>query len=324
MRRIVFLAIFGVILATPSCAGDTFRPDAVTPTGAAHTCIGFYPEAEREAHVGGVVSLAFHIMPAGTVSNVVVTKSSGNENLDDAAKICVRTWRYAPVLKQGTAVEASWSAEVEWQVKAIAPIGPLPVLVEQDAACQHYPWWAKKDHIEGNAKLTFTVAPDGSVGGIVVDKSSGNGELAGAALQCLKSQKYRPHSGGDTPKAAHAVVTWSTLGRPYSVNWKFDGVTTETLEATSQLKSGVITCLGGASGRADLASGFAGATTIWVSYDRGELDAVSVLGSSGNDALDRFAVGCFKSQPENPQRAHIMRHVHTSKFLVIWQLYIHS
>jgi TonB family protein len=198
------------------------------------------------------------------------------------------------------------------------------VLVEKAEDCLHYPWWAKKDHVEGNAKLSYSVAPEGSVSDVAITKSSGNADLDAGAVACVKSLKYRPHSAGDVTKSLKAEVTWSLLAHgPYQVNWRFAGSITETVEATQQLTNAVIQCLRGASGRTDFASGLLAVTGIWVQYDRGEVSSVSVLLSSGNDALDRFAVDCFKSQPADPERARLMRHVRTSKFAVVWPLYAH-
>jgi hypothetical protein len=42
----------------------------------------------------GATELAFRIMPDGTMKDAVVTHSSGDQSIDDLAKLCITTSRY--------------------------------------------------------------------------------------------------------------------------------------------------------------------------------------------------------------------------------------
>jgi len=297
---------------------------SATPIGV-HSCAGFYPEAAREAHIGGVAAMAFKITPMGTVSEVSVTRSSGNGDLDDAAKSCVRTWRYAPVLEDGKAITVTWNVEVGFKPEAPAPDG-LPVLIEQDrSACLHYPFWAQRHHAEGNATVNYNVATDGGVTDIVVAKTSGDKDLDEAAKACIASFKFRPLPAGSAAKPVSAQAIWSYLEHgPSMVRWTYIGTTTATLEAGREIRQGVEACLKNAAGHAEFASGLNGATSLWLRYTRGTIGSVSVLGTSGNDALDHYATECFREEAKDPARADALPHRGTGLFKIIWRQFVPS
>jgi TonB family protein len=321
MFRLLLGAIMAALLALPAGAEDLVRPATVTPIGAPHSCNGFYPEAARLARIEGVTTLAFHIDVNGTVRHVSISKSSGNEDLDDAASSCVRTWRYAPTLKDGKPIEVAWSADTEWRVKEVPPPAPMPVVTERNDSCMHYPFWAKRDDAEGTASIKFAISADGHPSDVFLSKPSGNEDLDKAATECVKSMRF--HVPDNAVHQVSATATWSTLGRPKAINWHFEGfLGSEQAEAMTELAVGIIQCLRGAAGRSEFSSGLGGRTMVWMTYHRGEIDAVSVLRSSGNDALDRFAVECFKNAPPDPDRAHLLRHVGRAIFPVQWSRYL--
>ncbi|MDR3526579.1 MAG: TonB family protein [Rhizomicrobium sp.] len=321
MFRLLLGAVLAALLALPAAAEDIFRPATVTPVGTPHSCNGFYPAAARLAHIEGVTTLAFHIDPNGAVRHVSISKSSGNEDLDDAAASCVRTWRYAPTLKDGKPIEVAWSADTEWRVRETPAPALMPVLTERDDSCMHYPFWARRDGAEGTASVEFTITADGHPSEISLGKPSGNEDLDKAALECVKSMRFRvPDS------AAHAVsatATWSILGHSKALQWRLKGfLGSEQMEAITELAAGVVQCLKGVAGHSEFASGLSGTTVVWTTYHRGEIDAASVLRTSGNDALDHFAVECFKSAPPDADRAHALRHVGKAIFPVKWSRYL--
>ncbi len=323
MFRLLLSAILASLLALPAAAEDMFRPATVIPIGAPHACNGFYPEAARLAHVEGVTALDFHIDVNGAVSHVRVAKSSGSEDLDDAAASCVRTWRYIPTLKDGKPVEVLWSAETEWRVPAAPPPPPAPLttLTERDNDCFHYPFWPERKHIGGTATVKFSISADGLPGDVVLSKESGNADLDKAALECVNSMRFRVPDA--TKHMASATATWSTLGRPKAVHWQFVGfLGSEAMETITELRTGIKQCLKGMASHSEFSSGFGGTTVIWATYDRGKIDEVSVLRSSGNDPLDRFAVECFKSEPPDEDQVHTLRHIGKVIFEIRWSRYL--
>jgi protein TonB len=63
-----------------------------------------YPEDAWRARIQGRVVLKVTVEGSGTVSDVAVHASSGSSSLDDAALTTVRTWRFEPARRRGTAV----------------------------------------------------------------------------------------------------------------------------------------------------------------------------------------------------------------------------
>jgi len=106
----------------------TYIKWSIPPTGTAagrlaglpHTC-GNYPRAEWAQGIEGSTTLHFHIMVDGSVSDITVAQSSGNDHLDEAAVQCARHWSYRPALQNGAPVEVGWMATVTWR-----KLGPPP------------------------------------------------------------------------------------------------------------------------------------------------------------------------------------------------------
>lgn len=79
-------------------------------------CRDDYPFFARILDHEGTTELAFVVVADGTVSQVKVTKSSGYDGLDDAAKDCVRKWHYRPALKDNVLVDAPMTVKVNWNL----------------------------------------------------------------------------------------------------------------------------------------------------------------------------------------------------------------
>lgn len=68
-------------------------------------CSRFYPDAARLRSEQGQIILSYRIATDGGVKNVVVTQSSGHDDLDAAAVACVSHWRYQIASQNGKPVE---------------------------------------------------------------------------------------------------------------------------------------------------------------------------------------------------------------------------
>ena len=92
---------------------QTLKPVSVrTPPSAtgrgAHTPLPEYPSAARRAGEAGTVTLTCYVSEAGRCGEVSVVRSSGFENLDEAAIAEVRrNWRFVPAKENGKPV-AAW------------------------------------------------------------------------------------------------------------------------------------------------------------------------------------------------------------------------
>ena len=67
-----------------------------------------YPMVARQRHWEGLVMLRVYITADGHAAQVVVQRSSGHEQLDEAALEAVKNWRFIPA-KRGEFAEASWA-----------------------------------------------------------------------------------------------------------------------------------------------------------------------------------------------------------------------
>lgn len=318
------MAAVAVVMVLSGANAESPAPTTSVTSVGTHTCEGFYPEAARQAQIGGVIGMAFKITPTGTVSEVAVVRSSGNGDLDEAAKSCVRTWRYLPAQENGKPVAAAWNVEVVFKPEPPALVAGaelLPVMIEQDRkVCMQYPFWALRHHAEGNTDIAYTVVPDGSVSGITVTKTSGDKDLDDAAKACVNSFKFRPLPAGTAPKPASAKATWSYIEHGIShVWWAYGGTTTASLEAGRTLRGAVDACLKKAAGHAEFASGFDGTTMILLHYVRDTIKGVSVLQSSGNDGLDRLAADCFRSEAKDHTNVEAGRRDGFGTFSIVWR-----
>jgi TonB family protein len=83
-------------------------------------CRDRYPFFARLFGREGVSELAFTVRADGSVGDLKVAKSSGYDSLDDAAKACVRHWRYRPAIKDNVLVDAPMRVSVVWSLSAPA------------------------------------------------------------------------------------------------------------------------------------------------------------------------------------------------------------
>jgi TonB family protein len=79
-------------------------------------CRDDYPFFARLLGREGTTELSFQVLADGTVSGVNVSKSSGSDRLDDAAKDCVAKWHYRPAVKDGELVDTPMTVKVGWSL----------------------------------------------------------------------------------------------------------------------------------------------------------------------------------------------------------------
>jgi TonB family protein len=58
---------------------------------------------------------SFTIKTDGSLTDVAVKSSSGNETLDQMGAACVLRWHYKPGMKDGKPVETPWQAQIIWK-----------------------------------------------------------------------------------------------------------------------------------------------------------------------------------------------------------------
>jgi protein TonB len=76
-----------------------------------------YPRLSRRLAEQGTVELRLRVLADGTVGEIVVTRSSGFERLDEAAREGVRVWRFRPATSDGVAVDSDFVHRVTFRIE---------------------------------------------------------------------------------------------------------------------------------------------------------------------------------------------------------------
>lgn len=96
-RREAAVAVCDQILdSVPSSKSATILPSIRNPQEALRTIEEAYPSELRRKGVGGEVSLSMLIDSTGMVAASRVVRSSGDEDLDSAAVMAARDFRFSP------------------------------------------------------------------------------------------------------------------------------------------------------------------------------------------------------------------------------------
>lgn len=75
-----------------------------------------YPNIARREHWEGKVTLRIQVSADGSVDGVSVQRSSGHEELDDAALAAVKKWRFMPAKRGSTSVSSSVLVPIDFNL----------------------------------------------------------------------------------------------------------------------------------------------------------------------------------------------------------------
>jgi len=184
------------------------KPASTRPSDDLGTCDRYLPVnfALPSAVVTTLVSL--HISPAGDVSNVAITRSSGNRDLDKAALACASGLHLAPVLAAGEPIDVVLVGGVFWGSRSHSLGFPSPS-GEPNLCNDAYPPLAIRLNQEGTTAVSVRVATDGSVQNPVVTQSSGYAALDQASLKCVASYRYFPATQNGQPVAIDRTLNFA-------------------------------------------------------------------------------------------------------------------
>ena len=105
-----------IVQAPPSPPAPTVAVSSPVGIGKAHECGSkFYPDAAQRLHEQGTTTVSFTVTADGEVTDPTIAKSSGHDDLDQAALPCVMTWKYKPAIQEGKPITAQWQANVVWK-----------------------------------------------------------------------------------------------------------------------------------------------------------------------------------------------------------------
>lgn len=172
----------------------------------------YFPSAALERDSAGSVVLRVIVNKEGAVDHAVVSKSSGDRALDEAARVGVLKWKMKrnaikpSDLTSGRAViidfreEAALAARFANGVVAGFSDGgrfnPTAAEKWRSAPFPSYPEEARQRHEEGTVQLIVTLAPNGDVQKVDIVKSSGYSILDQAAVRAVQRWKAHPGEAG--------------------------------------------------------------------------------------------------------------------------------
>lgn len=227
---VVFLIYLALAVAAQEAhpAPVDVPPDSVQPL-LFHKVAPIYPPLPRQARIQGTVILKIVITKLGDVGDV--TLFSGHPMLAPAAIEAVKQWKYRPYEKDGEPVDIRTTVQVNFKLADNPPppsgvVGSVPggiphttYRLPQVHACDNspestapkrvrvssgvmqalmtskerpkYPEDARNQHIEGVVVLDVEIGKDGAVCDVAL--ISGHPMLAQAAIDAVRSWKYRPY-----------------------------------------------------------------------------------------------------------------------------------
>lgn len=180
------------------------------------------PDGSWPAFAGGEVRVSYHVPPPVMTlrgpqitvnpTQLRVVASTLPEPFGEAAIAAVQTYRFAPALRDGKPIESDGEVTVRFEPADAAEATPAGATSPPPAATQgpsldaegnrvaalaqrgppRYPPAAVRRRLQGVVVARVEVRADGSVGDIVVLKSSGHEELDAAAMQSLRESRYHP------------------------------------------------------------------------------------------------------------------------------------
>lgn len=118
--RFISVIVFFAIVASPALASEKTTAvwsDGHTSTVSDEELMRYataspgpaYPEEAQKAKTAGSGLYELRINKGGTVTEVVVLKSSGSAVLDNAARSAFRKWRFKPAIFTRVRLPVSWS-----------------------------------------------------------------------------------------------------------------------------------------------------------------------------------------------------------------------
>ena len=185
-----------------------------------------YPEDAEKKGAQGKAHIQFVVTVNGSVNNIKVAKSSGNESLDkEAMRVVASMPKWTPGTQDGKNVNVRYTLPITFRLQNHGTNNTKPVQIQKEVlqtsnnnekiheVCEkmpefpggikalmtylstniHYPEDARKKNIQGKAHIQFVVKSDGSISDIKIAKSSGNESLDKEAMRVVASMpKWTP------------------------------------------------------------------------------------------------------------------------------------
>jgi TonB family protein len=182
-----------------------------------------YPQALREAGVGGRVTVWFFIDEDGRVLDRRIDQSSGHDTLDRVALDVADVFRFSPARNRDARTAVWVSLPINFMTAQdlsarpqFTPYTDAPRILNvedvQGALIAAYPPLLRNAGIGGTVRVHFFVDSTGSVGNALVDESSGHEALDQAALEVAEIYRFAPAENRGT-----VVPVWISLPITFAV-----------------------------------------------------------------------------------------------------------
>ncbi|MGH6873003.1 MAG: TonB family protein [Rhizomicrobium sp.] len=263
-------------------------PDLTAPAGIGlpHVCWQdmFYPLLEIRLGIQGSVDLSYVVTADGSTKDLAVAKTSGDDELDQAALSCVAAFRYRPAMKNGVAIDFPWKSRVIWKISDTTT--PLPVLsAASPRSCPLERQDSSRAAPPYPVTLIVKTGSDGTVTGEDIAESSGDDIFDNYVLDCVKHWTYDPPLVNGAPVASQtvAIVTW--LGQP--------------LRPDPQ--PAPIGNAGACNDRPEQAAAAASKPIVGFTVElNGSVDSASIRRSSGDPDYDDYVLSCVRRWSYRP------------------------
>ncbi|HTQ15467.1 MAG TPA: energy transducer TonB [Rhizomicrobium sp.] len=102
--------------ASQTASGQQFKDQAPPPLAGCDKNPIWYPAPAVRLNHEGETEVGFTVLETGYVTDVHVIKSSGHDELDEAAVEKAKCFTYRPAMQNGKPVAVPWKAVITWKL----------------------------------------------------------------------------------------------------------------------------------------------------------------------------------------------------------------
>jgi TonB family protein len=202
LTNFALLALFAALCWSQS---DSTKPATYVLEPVTISNVVYPPQAREQKTQGRVVAMML-VSENGDVENVRVFKADAV--LSQAGEEAMRRWKFKPVMKNGTPIPVIATATFNFVLgkedevtPEVQPATDFPQYVRVSKTVMQglilskvspmYPLFAKANNIHGTVILAMVIGKDGRITDVQV--TSGDAELAPAAIDAVRQWRYRPY-----------------------------------------------------------------------------------------------------------------------------------
>lgn len=185
---------------SPSAQPSSPSTTPPAPLRRSPDCDSYLPPGFKIPPESAPTMFWFRVDLQGNVQTLSLYRSSGNNELDQAALTCVNSLPRSgkPFTQNGTPIDVTWVSAITWNYPRHHLTLPDPS--GNPHFCAHSGYLKPGMMVRplgGNALVAFRLGTDGSVKDATIKQSAGSSSLDRAALDCVSAWLYLPalHNG---------------------------------------------------------------------------------------------------------------------------------